>query len=649
MTGSRHVWLWLGLFVALAGGGLGWLTRQSLELDRAESWSRQQAELDERVRLALWRMDAFLMPLLVQEASRPDFAYSANHFVALLRDGQETQERVLSPILESPPPFVRLHFQLAADGQVTSPQAPQSEERSWSLQQGVAPEQLDAAQRHLEQLRAHLAYAELLRQLPELPAVTPPPTVIASAPPGAKSSELGNRQALGPTQVVESFAQQQLARFPQLLPTPPVGPPADDRSQMAPSQKQSPIQQFPPQQDGSDLSSRNTVFLAYAHKVSVDNLAALGSALVVAPVATEGVSRPLWVEGELILARRVERGGATLIQGCWLDWPALEDRLRREVADLLPDITFRPARIEDVARSLATLPVQLVPPRIQPAAPASPATRLALVAAWTGLALAAIAVGMLISSVIGLSERRAAFVAAVTHELRTPLTTLRLYAEMLARGMVPAEHQPTYHETLRGEADRLAHLVDNVLQYARLERGRGPVGRETVTVAALLERLVNRLESRAAGADLQLTVTVAPEAAGAALSIDVAALEQILFNLVDNACKYAAQGPLPTIELTVDCGPRSLVWRVRDHGPGIPARGRRRLFQPFSKTVQEAAISAPGVGLGLALSLRLARELGGGLELECSDATGSVFALTLPRVRGRGERPADGAPPDTAP
>ena len=81
---------------------------------------------------------------------------------------------------------------------------------------------------------------------------------------------------------------------------------------------------------------------------------------------------------------------------------------------------------------------------------------------------------MLLAGVVALSERRAAFVSSVTHELRTPLTTFRMYADMLARGMVPdAERRQQYLETLRTEAERLTHLVENVLSYARLERGRG--------------------------------------------------------------------------------------------------------------------------------------------------------------------------------
>ena len=95
----------------------------------------------------------------------------------------------------------------------------------------------------------------------------------------------------------------------------------------------------------------------------------------------------------------------------------------------------------------------------------------------------------------------------MTHELRTPLTTFRLYTEMLDEGMVAsAESQRSYLKTLRAEADRLGHLVENVLAFARLERGRAADGREIVAPAELLDRLVPRLALRARQAGMELIV-----------------------------------------------------------------------------------------------------------------------------------------------
>jgi signal transduction histidine kinase len=244
--------------------------------------------------------------------------------------------------------------------------------------------------------------------------------------------------------------------------------------------------------------------------------------------------------------------------------------------------------------------------------------------------LAAAAVGLLLWGTVALSERRGDFVSAVTHELRTPLTTFRMYSEMLAEGMVADEaKRRRYLLTLRAEAQRLSHLVENVLAYARLERGRALRRAETVPVADLLARLRDRLAERAAQARMELVVEAA-EDGGLAVKADASAVEQVLFNLVDNACKYAATAEDKRIHVVVGKTDGAVALRVCDHGPGIPPADARRLFRAFSKSAKEAANSAPGVGLGLALSRRLARDMGGNLRLEAHPSGGACFVLTLP-------------------
>jgi signal transduction histidine kinase len=161
-------------------------------------------------------------------------------------------------------------------------------------------------------------------------------------------------------------------------------------------------------------------------------------------------------------------------------------------------------------------------------------------------------------------------------------------------------------------------------------------------VTELLDRASERLAGRAAEAGLVLRTQAPPEVLAIDAVADAGAVEQILFNLVDNACKYAAcknaaHKGLPaeesrTLDLAVDRVNGSVRLRVRDHGPGVPERERKRLFQPFRKSAHDAANSAPGVGLGLALSRRLARDMGGELSLENGAAGGACFVLTLRAV-----------------
>jgi signal transduction histidine kinase len=259
------------------------------------------------------------------------------------------------------------------------------------------------------------------------------------------------------------------------------------------------------------------------------------------------------------------------------------------------------------------------------------AIRISLVIAWLCLLLGSIAVAIMLRSVLALSERRAAFVSAVTHELRSPLTTFRMYAEMLAEGMVRDEQQRArYLSTLRHEADRLSHLVDNVLQYARLERGRRSRGRVKIALKELMQQTTERLPQRAGQANMELHETLPPQDAATVVWTDPAAVEQILFNLVDNSCKYAAAAADRRIHLHWSVGHHVAQVRVTDHGPGIQAAEAAKLFRPFSKSDQEAAQSAPGIGLGLALCQRLAKDLGGRLHFDAGHGEGAAFLLELP-------------------
>jgi signal transduction histidine kinase len=214
-----------------------------------------------------------------------------------------------------------------------------------------------------------------------------------------------------------------------------------------------------------------------------------------------------------------------------------------------------------------------------------------------------------------------------------------MYTEMLREGMVSDEEKRRrYLQTLGAEAERLAHLVENVLGYARLERGRPANRVRRVRLGDLLGGLEPRLRARTEQAGMALEVDLPEAVAEAPVKADPAAVEQVLFNLVDNACKYAARADDRRVRLAVSAEDGRVALRVCDHGPGVAPDVRGRLFRPFSKSARQAAATAPGVGLGLALSRRLARGMGGDLRLEAPAprdaggpaAPGACFVLTLP-------------------
>lgn len=387
--------------------------------------------------------------------------------------------------------------------------------------------------------------------------------------------------------------------------------------------------------DATELSNRA--------KAVDRNVATYQSSLTSLPLGRDdsttssgGPARPTWVEGELVVVRQVEVDDLSQLHGSWLHWPRLRERLQAEIGDLLPDARLVPTEAgadDDVHHLLATLPVRLdpgPPPTVTTKAWVALAPSLLL--GWLGTLAAALAVFAVLRWSLALSERRAAFVSAVTHELRTPLTTFRMYAEMLGEGMVAPAKRDHYVATLRREADRLGELVENVLAYSRIESERAPLARQILEVGDLLARVTDRLTERCDAAQLQLQIQVPAAVSEVPVRVDPAAVEQILFNLVDNAAKYAPSRQAPRIELGGAPAPRGRIalW-VRDHGPGIDPAERESIFEPFAKARAHASGTKPGVGLGLALCRRLARQLGGDLRVEPAEP-GARFVLTVPRA-----------------
>jgi signal transduction histidine kinase len=491
----------------------------------------------------------------------------------------------VSPLLVQGVPLTVVHFQFEPSGQLSSPQAPAGPSLQRALEAGVAPRRVQQAEANLARLAQATSFAALARQLPaprDVPLLALQNPTLLSAPPQV-------------SQAVEPRAQQQARNQSEL----------NVRRQYV---------------------AQNTANY-FLNEAVVGGLAAND--------AQGAAMTPLWQKGQLLLARRVRLEGAEVAQGCWLDWPAIQRQLLASVADLLPGARLRPsqAAASEQPHLLASLPIELVP-GTAPAAPAAAWSPLgwALVLAWLSLGLAGAAVGLLLWGVMSLSERRGAFVSAVTHELRTPLTTFRLYAEMLAEGLVREPDRQGYLQTLRAEADRLGHLVENVLAFARLERApRVPLA--AVPLSSLLsDESIRRSAERSAEAGFELLVELGPGAEAQCVAARPAVVEQILFNLVDNAGKYAASARDRRLHLRAEVLPRLACITVEDHGPGVPQGERRRLFQPFHKSAGQAAEAGPGVGLGLAICRRLARDLGGDLRLE-PGAHGARFVLRLRLAR----------------
>jgi signal transduction histidine kinase len=227
------------------------------------------------------------------------------------------------------------------------------------------------------------------------------------------------------------------------------------------------------------------------------------------------------------------------------------------------------------------------------------------------------------------AARKTSFVANVSHELKTPLTSIRLFADMLYDGRVqdPAK-QRTYLQNMVNETQRLTRLVNNVLDFSRLERGQLHGQAQSIDLGLAVREIVQAQEDRLRADGLDVSV-VTPEQSLSA-PVDRDALEQILLNLLDNAAKYASSGERAEVVLTSEAS-QSGAWslRVSDYGPGIPASERKQVFAAFHRVDDRLTAERPGCGLGLSIAARLAEEMGGTLTLAANDPNGCSFILKI--------------------
>lgn len=632
-----QIWLAFAACTILVLATMAWFSRAAIRGDIMRQRAEYNMQREQQISLALWRMDTKLAPLVAEEAARPHYVYDS--FLAVDgADGSGAQA-----IRWAPSPLllqndgVQLNFgNYVSTDEWTSPQVPDETFEELAAENNLSADRLTFNRQRLDKLAAKIDAKQLLTKLPEVETTLSVTSTAPNAPittqvnePMANSEDdlFGAVNApaaepnteLPPNQPAQQLARQQQIALPQAKYTKGKQNDYSDRG----SRFQGAVQKEIAKQRSSNLLG------GYGGEMGgygLQSTQAKPSTIV------EGLSKPLWINGELLLARRIVRDNEVGVLGSWLDWSKLQQELLSEVADLFPGAELRPlvdVEAADPSRMLAGLPVEFFVPTGKQIFLPSETLRWTLGFGWVGLLIALGAVAALLWGVVALSERRAAFVSSVTHELRTPLTTFRMYADMLARDMVPeAERRQQYLTTLQREAERLTHLVENVLSYARLERGRKPNASEQVTVGELLDRQQPRLAERAEQAEMSFAMEYEPNIRDATLLTDVAVVEQILFNLVDNAAKYATTAEDRRIVCEVRRADAMIAITIRDFGPGFDRTKTSRNPRPFSKSAEQAATSAPGVGLGLALCRRLAKQLGGRLQIH-TDGQGGAVTLFL--------------------
>jgi signal transduction histidine kinase len=230
---------------------------------------------------------------------------------------------------------------------------------------------------------------------------------------------------------------------------------------------------------------------------------------------------------------------------------------------------------------------------------------------------------------LAFAQRRSNFAAAVSHELKTPLTAIRMYVEMLRDGLVPTEEKRReYYATLGTESERLSRLIDNVLEFSRLERGTRRLDLQAAQLGPVLAELAALLRPHAERQGFALELAVEPDLPAVRFERD--ALAQILFNLVENALKYGRSAPLRSVRIGCARERDRVVLGVRDGGPGVPERRLARIFEPFYRGEDELTRETQGSGIGLALVKGLAERMGASASARNLPEGGFEVALGFP-------------------
>jgi two-component system phosphate regulon sensor histidine kinase PhoR len=245
-----------------------------------------------------------------------------------------------------------------------------------------------------------------------------------------------------------------------------------------------------------------------------------------------------------------------------------------------------------------------------------------------------------------MSALKSEFVANVSHELKTPLALVRMFGEMLQSGRVGSDaKRQEYLDIIVSESERLSSLIENVLDFARVERGRQAYELAEGSVGDAVSKAVNVYRHRAEREGVELAVHV--EADLPKVTIDERAIQLAVINLIDNAIKYAPETGVVAVHAASENG--SIVVRVVDRGPGVPPEDRERIFERFVRgsTARASASGRPvrGSGIGLALVKHIAESHGGLAWVESSPGHGASFAISIPAGKSREGAPGAG---DTA-
>jgi len=224
------------------------------------------------------------------------------------------------------------------------------------------------------------------------------------------------------------------------------------------------------------------------------------------------------------------------------------------------------------------------------------------------------------------------FVANVSHDLKTPLSVIRMFGETLEMGRVTDEgRRQEYYRVITRESERLSRLIDNVLDFSRIESGRQTYEMTPTSVEPLIRGTLEAFTYPLAQQGFKVEVSVTPDLPEVVM--DAEAVGQALANLIDNAIKYSGDERALTVDARVVEG--CLAIAVTDRGVGVAPAEHAKIFEKFYRVGRSDTQGRRGSGVGLALVRHIAEAHGGDVTVESTPGEGSRFTLRLPVVPER--------------
>jgi len=232
-----------------------------------------------------------------------------------------------------------------------------------------------------------------------------------------------------------------------------------------------------------------------------------------------------------------------------------------------------------------------------------------------------------VNNELHLSKMKSYFISTVSHEFKSPLTSIRQMAEMLVRDRVPsAERQRKYYTSILKQSERLSHLIDNILDFSKMEEGHKLFRFEKADIIQVVRDIVESFQQHTADQGFHINLAI-PEPLPNVV-FDREAMEQVMHNLLDNACKYS--GDSREIEVHLSSKGNKIIISVRDNGVGIRKEDHEKIFSRFYRAGEELTQTVKGSGIGLTLVKQIVEAHHGEITVESSPGKGSTFTVRLP-------------------